>query len=96
MSGCRCNNQTHRPSNYDQDRFAYTVYVTEDGKVNLGAMLRYVLTKFRSEKRDIKYHKNVVLVTSDSASDDDVLEPAQALRDMGVLVGIVGNMGNVL
>ncbi|XP_076817611.1 uncharacterized protein LOC143463120 isoform X1 [Clavelina lepadiformis] len=59
---------------------------TEDGRVNIGAALRYVKDNVFGVEGDRPDVPNVLFVSTDSNSDDDVVEAAQALKDAGVLI----------
>ncbi|XP_076816476.1 uncharacterized protein LOC143462271 [Clavelina lepadiformis] len=62
---------------------------TEDGRVNIGAALRYVKDHVFGVEGDRPDIPNVLFVSTDSNSDDDVAAPAKALRDAGVLINAV-------
>ena len=58
----------------------------EDGRVNIGAALRYVKDNVFVGEEDRPDVPNVLFVSTDANSDDDVAAPAKDLRDAGVLV----------
>ncbi|CAK8680299.1 unnamed protein product [Clavelina lepadiformis] len=62
---------------------------TEDGRVNIGAALRYVKDNVFVGEEDRPDVPNVLFVSTDANSDDDVAAPAKDLRDAGVLINAV-------
>lgn len=54
--------------------------------MNAGAALYYAIEIISGQMRDVNFHKDAVLLVTDTPSDDEVLTPAKILRDIGVLV----------
>ncbi|CAK8680303.1 unnamed protein product [Clavelina lepadiformis] len=60
--------------------------ITRDGRLNIGAVLRYVKDNVFGVKGYGPGIPNLLVVATDDNSDDDVAAPAKALCDAGVLV----------
>ena len=64
------------------------IYFTDFGPVNTGAALWFAYNNIFGQEGDRPNAVNVLALDTDNNADDDVIEPARALRAAGVVVRV--------
>lgn len=72
----------------DAIKFVVSFSFADDGLVNIGKALWFGVEIFKQDRRSGNEHLDVLILLTDSMSDDEVLAPSLTLRSMGIMVSI--------